>query len=159
MTKAYLKSTLSNIFLLELELWDDWPAEFRDRRNYPGPLRSAQLKVRRDRKRKQLVLDRTQAASWVHAFAESGVDGLPFPTHEQILPNPAGGRCKCYREWPVGWIHLEWPAGTHASHRKTTDAPKSSYPARGLPARHRSGLRQKTMANPKPVSPWRHERG
>jgi hypothetical protein len=25
MTKAYLKSTLSNIFLLELELWDDWP--------------------------------------------------------------------------------------------------------------------------------------
>jgi hypothetical protein len=25
MTKAYLKSTSSSIFLLELEPWDDWP--------------------------------------------------------------------------------------------------------------------------------------
>jgi RHS repeat-associated protein len=48
----------------------------------PRITKMAQLKVRRGRKRKQFVLDRTQAASWAHAFAESGVDGFPFPTHE-----------------------------------------------------------------------------
>jgi hypothetical protein len=60
--------------------------EFRDRvsgqTKLPRIVRLSQLEVRMNRMRRQLVRHRTQAASWVRAFAESGGDWLPSPMHE-----------------------------------------------------------------------------